>query len=136
MAYATQDEIVEIYGEDALRNVAPLDADGEPDTTKVAVALERASAEVDAYLSGRFDVPLKQAGLQIKQVAIDIALYRMPLSLGIQTAEHRLRYEDAIKFLQLAAAGKAGIGIGVEEDDAGSPGVDSRAVRTGFLFRA
>ena len=136
MAYATQDDIVALYGEDALHNVAPLTEADEPDPIKVAVALDRASAEIDAYLSGRYAVPLADPGMQIKQLAVDIAMYRMPISLGIQTSEHRLRYEDAIKFLQLAAAGKAGIGIGVDDADADAPGTEFRATRTAFLFRA
>jgi phage gp36-like protein len=137
VSYATEDDIVEIYGQRALDNVAPLVDESEViDHERVGVALDRASAEVDAYLSGRYEVPLASAGMQIKQVVVDIAMYRMALSLSQQTSEHRLRYEDSIKFLQLAASGKSGVGLGVEETDSKDPGADSRKIRTSFFRRA
>ncbi len=136
MPYATIDDILGIYGEQALQNVAPLTEADEPDPVKVAIALNRASAEVDAYLSGRYVVPLAVVSQHLVQITVDIAMYRMPLSLAQQTSEHRSRYDSAIQYLRDAAAGKAGIGTGSEDEDAGSPGPDSRTVRTAFLFRA
>ena len=138
MAYATAQDIVAIYGEETLRNVAsPSDSD-EADPARVQRALEQASSEVDAYLSGRYTVPLDPEKVTpfLKQVVVNIAVYAMALSLSVQTDEHRRRYEDAVKFLTAAASGKGGVGIGVEEEDAGAPGPDSRAVRTAFLMRA
>lgn len=136
MAYASIDDIVDIYGQQTLEYYAPLKPDKTVDEDKVETALERASAEIDAYLTGRYNVPLQRPGQQIKQVAVDIAVYRMAPSLSTQTKENRLRYEDAISFLKLAASGTKGIGVGDESSDAEDPGADSRRVRTSYFRRA
>jgi phage gp36-like protein len=136
VAYATIEDIVDIYSEKILQMYAPLKADKTPDEDKVSTALDRASAEVDSYLTGRYDVPLQNPGQQLKQVVVDIAIYRMAYSLTVQTKENRLRYEDAINFLKLAASGKGGVGIGDDPTDAEDPGQDSRRVRTSFFLRA
>jgi phage gp36-like protein len=136
VAYATIEDIVDIYGQSTLQNYAPLKPDDSVDEDKVSTALDRASAEVDAYLSGRYNVPLQRPGQQIKQVVVDIAVYRMAVSLTVQTKENRLRYEDAISFLKLAASGTKGIGVGDEDADAEDPGADSRKIRVSYFRRA
>ncbi|MEE7478428.1 gp436 family protein [Methylobacterium hispanicum] len=138
MAYATADDIIAIYGEETLTNVATPPRSDTVDEARVQRALDQASSEVDAYLSGRYTVPLPVERVTpfLKQVVVNLAVYAMALSLSAQTDEMRRRYEDAIKFLSAAASGKGGIGIGNEDDDAASPGPDSRVVRTAFLMRA
>jgi phage gp36-like protein len=135
MAYAEYDDIVEIYGEQALHDVAPLNEDGTVRESSVNAALVRATAEVEIYLASRYETPLIEVPMHLTQITVDIAMYRMALNLGQQTIEHRQRYDDAINTLKLIATGKANIGIGLDtEDDLPTPAPNRRA-KTGFLLR-
>ena len=120
MSYAAQQDIIDLYGERELQNVADRDADGGVDDNVVARALENVSAEMDAYIGARYAVPLASPTTVLKGLCVDIALYRMALKSGPRTEEHRTRYEDAIKMLKGIADGKIGIGApqAGDEDEA------------------
>lgn len=134
MAYATKADIVDLYGLDELDKVAPREGDTDDlDDDAVLKALMRASGEIDGYLGGRYTVPLTQVSQQIVQICVDIAMYRMPLSLSLQTAEHRLRYEDAIKFLTAVATEK--ISLNMPELESNPSAAGARKVTMGLLLR-
>lgn len=135
MPYATMADIVDLYGQDELDKVAPRDEAGDVNEDAVEKACERATGEIDGYLGGRYTVPLSQVSQQLVQICVDIAMYRMPLSLDMQTAEHRLRYEDAIKFLTSVATGKISLNMPELELNAEGEKAMRRQVVTGFLLR-
>ncbi|WP_413874159.1 gp436 family protein [Albidovulum sp.] len=108
MAYAAQNDIIEIYGQQALY-VADRDGDGVADTAAVDRALASASAEIDSYLVGRYMLPLHEVPAILRQLCVDIGIYRLALSADVLTEEHRRRYEDATGHLRLIASGKAGL---------------------------
>ncbi|MGR3435267.1 MAG: gp436 family protein [Shimia sp.] len=108
MAYATQSQIEELYGRNALV-VADHDRDGVPDAAAITRALDHASDEIDTYVGARYPTPLEVPGPFIAQLCVDIALYRMALSRDVATTEHRTRYEDAIAHLKAIASGKASL---------------------------
>lgn len=58
MAYATRQDIIDRYGEDELIVAADHDEDGVADATVVEQGLADASDEIDAYLAGRYTLPL------------------------------------------------------------------------------
>lgn len=123
MAYATQADIAELYGADAL-HVADRDGDGLADTGAVTRALEGASDEIDSHLAVRYRLPLAEPPRILRQYAVDIALYRLALSADVQSEEHRRRYKDAIDALKLIAEGKAALVMPVNpeaEDDGQGP---------------
>ena len=105
MAYATTQDIVVIYGEEILNAVADRDRSGRSDEDAVQAALEAASAEIDTYLGSRYTVPLTSPPPYIRQIAVDITVYRLALDIAPRTEEMRLRYMDAITYLKAVAAG-------------------------------
>jgi phage gp36-like protein len=108
MPYATQSDIVLLYGANALV-VADHDRDGVPDTGAITRAIEAAGGEVDTYIGTRYHLPLHETPTFLRQLTVDIALYRLALAADVATTEHRTRYEDALGHLKRIAEGKAGL---------------------------
>ena len=106
MSYATKDDIVTLYSEDAL-HVADRDGDGVVDIAAVDRALASASDEIDSYLGVRYAVPLTFTPGIVQQYCVDIGLYRLALSADVLSEEHRRRYDDAITHLRRIGDGKA-----------------------------
>jgi phage gp36-like protein len=83
-----------------------------PDEARITQALDEASGQMDLYLGTRHTVPL--SGLSgpetehLAGVCADIARYRLWDERA--SDEVRRRYEDAIQFLQQAAAGRIRLG--------------------------
>jgi phage gp36-like protein len=111
MAYATSDDIIELYGAEELNRAADRDSDGLADAAAVTRALNGASAEMDAYLSQKYTLPLTVTPVLLTRLCIDMALYRLVLEAGRWTEEHRVRYKDAVSLLEKIAAGKASLGV-------------------------
>lgn len=123
MAYATEADIVELYGADALY-VADHDGDGASDTAAVERALSSASDEIDSHLAVRYTVPLEDTPSVVRQWCVDIALYRLALSHTVLTEEHRTRYEDALKALKNVADGKQRLVFPADGGSTGEPEED------------
>lgn len=111
MGYATKDDIDDLYGVDLLVRIADRDRDGTPDADVVAKGLAAADAIIDAYLQTQYTLPLPAIPDVLKNCAIDIAVYKIPLERTSRTEEMRLRYEDALKLLDKIATGKVGLGL-------------------------
>jgi len=124
--YATQANIIDRYGENALYAVADRDGDGALDDEAIGRALDDATAEIDSYLAARYPLPLTVAPKIIVILCVDIALYRLSPDHG--TEERRKRYEDAVRMLKLISEGKMSLGIEEPEAPIERPGisVDSR----------
>jgi phage gp36-like protein len=108
MAYATQSDITDLYGLNALY-VADRDGDGVADAAAVDRALASASAEIDSYLLVRYTLPLPDVPQILVQACVDIAVYRLALSHDVLSEEHRRRYEDATAHLKRIARGEAAL---------------------------
>lgn len=108
MAYATQNDIVELYSERALY-VADRDGDGVPDSDAVAKALRLAAGEMNSYLAVRYDVPIDPTNDILMQLNVDVALYRLASHADVLTDELRTRYDDAIELLKRLSAGTAAL---------------------------
>jgi len=108
MPYATQADIVTLYGDDALV-VADRDGDGLADSAAVARSLSHASAEIDTHIAARYSLPLPAIPEMLTAWCVDIALYRLALSADVLSEEHRRRYEDALSSLRRVAEGKAAL---------------------------
>lgn len=117
MAYATVNDIVELYGQSALY-VADHDRDGAADAGVAERAIVSAEAEIDTYIGARYPLPLTVVPIFLTQLCVDIAVYRLALSADVLTEEHRRRYDDAIKHLMRIADGKAALVFPV---DPGAP---------------
>ena len=109
MAYATDADIIDLYGNDMLDRLADRDGDGVADAPKVQRALDDAAALIDGYIATRVTLPLASVPAVLKNLSIDIAVYRLATDAGLLSEDARKRYEDAIQFLRDCAAGKAAI---------------------------
>ncbi len=115
-SYATKDDILTIYDESQLELVAPKIVDEgtgaeSVDDAAVARALEEASILIDTYIGRIVTLPFQgSAPRSLRKPCIDIALYNSALSPMNRTEEHRRRYEDALKWLQLVADGRVTLG--------------------------
>lgn len=111
MAYATLADITTLQGEDALLLVAT-----DPETGTVAIAaveraLVSATSLIDTHVGVRYRVPLVVVPELMRDICIDIALYKLS---GVGTGlndEARTRYEDALALLKRIAEGKANLDL-------------------------
>lgn len=121
--YAQQSDIAELYDESALY-VAERDGAVDPDA--VARALASASGEIDSFVGVRHTLPLPRIPALLRQLAVDIALYRLANSRALLTDEHRRRYEDAIATLRRLSKGEQDLGLPpeppAEGEEPGLPG--------------
>lgn len=123
MKYASIQDLIDRFGEAELvsltdRSVPP---SGSYDTTVAEQSLNDAEAEVDAYLSGRYAMPLASVPNIIVRLVCDIARYH--LFGAALTDEVSKRYNDAIAFLKNVSSGKASLGI--DEASGESPETDN-----------
>ena len=122
MPYASQADIVDLYGQNALV-VADRDGDGVADAAAISRAMDLSSGEMDTYIGRRYSLPLPaltvSSAAHLTQLCVDIAVYRLALSQDVATAEHRLRYEDALAVLTRIADGRAALSLAVVEPSPG-----------------
>jgi len=80
------------------------------DVTTVSETLEAASRTADSYLAARYALPLVTWDDDLRQVVCDVAAYRLMGRLGYAPEgsdnDFRLRYEDALAWLQRVADGR------------------------------
>jgi phage gp36-like protein len=109
MAYATLEDLRVAFGE---REVAQLtqrrtDFVEAADAATSVSFLEQASSEIDSRLATRYDVPVSPAPRMLVAVCCDIARYRLYDDAAPETV--RTRYEDAVRWLNDLAAGRAAL---------------------------
>ena len=103
MAYATIEDAKTMYGEELiLTSVTRADT---PDEEAFTVALTKATSEIDSYARAQYTTPLSPVPDIVQRYCIDIAIYTASADAGTTTVEKRTRYEDALKWLKLLAAG-------------------------------
>lgn len=88
---------------------------------QVQDALDAASTTADSYLALRFTVPYANPGADLKDAVSRIAAFNLMATRGYNpdgdAGQLRLRYEDAIRWLEKVSAGKvqpAGVPAGTE----------------------
>ena len=118
MNYATQDDLVLAFGEQAIIDLTDRDNLGwiEPDV--VARALTDASAEMDSYFGVRYVLPVTAQPERLRAVCCDLTRYR--LCGDRVTDEVQARYDIAVRWLRDIAAGKA-ILTGADTPASGAP---------------
>lgn len=136
MGYAVRLDLERIYGKDLIDNLADINDDGQPDMNVVEEAISGASAIIDGYVGVRYSVPIQPAPEVLRNFCVDIATYRMAYHKLKQTDEMRKRYEDAIKFLERVADGKAALAIDSNSDGGSDDQAPGSVITTSFLNRA
>ncbi|CCU70934.1 gp436 family protein [Thalassolituus oleivorans] len=111
MAYATQQNMADRYGDDQLLIVADRDNDSVVDAAVIEQALLDASAEIDTYVAAKYALPLSTVPTVLTRLCVDISMYRLAADRDIATEERRKRYEDAVYLLRRIATGEVSLGI-------------------------
>lgn len=125
MSYATIEDLIALHGGDAIDRLADRTGNGAADTATVARALGDAAALIDGYIGLRVALPLDPVPAVVKNLSMDIAIYRLATDAGLLAEDMRKRYEDAIAFLRDVSRGLATIPVPKPPDapktDAASP---------------
>ena len=121
MAYCSQDDLLKMIPAAELASLTA-ESGEEPDAAVVAEAIAKAAGEIDAYLAVRYVLPLTATPPQVKNLAVDLALYHLYSRRSVAPAVRRQNYEAAMAFLKEVAAGQALV------EGAGEPSGDNRRV--------
>lgn len=106
MPYCTESDLLSLIPQQELAELTT-DSGDIPDSQVVAEAIERADAEIDAYLGSRYTLPLMPVPDQVKGLSMDMALYHLYSRRSVAPPVRHRKYEGALSFLQQIAAGEA-----------------------------
>lgn len=126
MSYATQQDLVDRFGELELIQLSDRDGAAAIDADVVAKALSDADELVDSYIAARVALPLSTVPARLVRVAGDIARYY--LHADAPTEQVRTAYKDAVAWLKDIGQGKATLG---EDGTAAAAPVDATVQFTG-----
>lgn len=123
MSYASQTDLTTRYGEAMLiaatdRGAVPL---GVPDADAVGRALAAADGVIDAYLGGRYALPLSSVPDQVVTLACEIAIYKLhPYDAAPKLKED---HDAAMRMLRDIADGRVRLNAaGIETPGTGGTG--------------
>ena len=124
MPYATLDDLTTAFGEREIAQLTQRRADyvESADDTAAGEFLAQASAEIDSRLAVRYAVPVTPAPRVLVAICCDIARYRLFDDAAPETV--RARYEDAVRWLNDVAAGRA---VLLADDGTVAPAPDTSA---------
>ena len=108
MSYATQQDLVDRFGELELIQLTDRENGAATDADVVAAALADADELVDSYIAARVALPLATVPPRLVRVAGDIARYY--LHADAPTEQVRTAYKDALAWLKDIGLGKATLG--------------------------
>jgi len=106
MAYCTENDLLSLIPQQELAELTT-DSGDIPDSQVVTEAIDRADAEIDAYLGSRYALPLSPVPDQVKGLSMDMALYHLYSRRSVAPPVRRQKYEAALSFLKQIAAGEA-----------------------------
>ena len=110
--YAQQSDIVAMYGNEQLLLVSDRNDDGVSDAGVVDTALTNASAEIDTYLSNKYQLPLVDVPQVLIIKCVDMAIYLMAVPTpAVLTDAIKRRYEDAVSWLKSVRDGTVNLGV-------------------------
>lgn len=106
------------YSEGTVNYVGDADDDNSIDADRLEAALRDAEGEVNSYVGKVYSLPLEgvtdrvdpelntNVPEMLPRIVTDVAMYRMRPSGDLVTEESRVRYKDAIKWLEMVASRK------------------------------
>jgi len=127
MTYATQQNLIDRFGQTEIAQLTDRTAGTTIDATVVAKALADADGEINGYLAIRYTLPLSPVPTIIERLACDIARYY--LFEDRVTEIVKARYDAAVKFL--ANVSKGVVTLGVDSASAEPAAADSVQFTTG-----
>lgn len=120
MTYATQQNLLDRYGEQELIELTDRANLGVIDAAVLAQALADADAEINGYLAGRYALPLATTPVVLVRAACDIARFNLHKDAAPELVQKRR--DDAVKFLALVGQGKIGLGLDAAAETAPATG--------------
>jgi phage gp36-like protein len=137
MGYCTQADIETLYSRELVDLLGDSNGDGTADNSKIQAAIDAAGGIIDAYLTTKYTLPIANPPQILKQLCIDIVVYRLALFPVSRTDEMRQRYEDAISFLKQLASGTAALPLSniVDPDGETGPIEPTPVTQPGFRTR-
>jgi phage gp36-like protein len=134
MKYCTRDDMITRFSIEELIELT--DKDGSTGAIVDAVvdqAIADASATIDGYIGGRYQLPLSSVPSILLRMACDLARYFLyDDQLG---DEHQVtkRYRDAIEYLKQVGNGKVQLGIN-SNSERPAPTSTAQMVSSGSVF--
>lgn len=113
MTYATQQDLIDRFGEAELRELADRDGDDVIDAAVVGAALNDASNRIDSYIGQRYDLPLATTPPLLEQLCCDIARHRLFKDDPPEIVS--VNYNHALRALRDIADGRASLDLGGAE---------------------
>lgn len=118
MSYATQQNLIDRFGEAELKEVADRDGDTVLDAAVIAGVLADADDLIDSYIGKRYALPLATTPTRLVRLAADIARYY--LYEDSPTEVVKTAYRDALAFLRDVSEGKAVLDVAGAEPETAS----------------
>ncbi len=109
MTYATQQNLIDRFGEQELIQLTDRAGAGTVNATVIAQALEDADGAINGYLKAKYALPLDPVPLVLTRTAADIARYYLYEDRVTEIVEKR--YQEAIRFLKGVADGSVQLGV-------------------------
>lgn len=121
MAYCVYDDIKAMIDVAELIQATDDDGAGVVDMGHINAAITDADAEIDGYLSGRYELPMSPVPAVLKKFSVDMAIFNI-LSRRLGSPESREnRYKNAVRFFEKVAKGEVKLGL----DDPDGTGGDN-----------
>ncbi|MDI3260045.1 MAG: DUF1320 domain-containing protein [Sinobacteraceae bacterium] len=114
MAYATQQDLYNRFGQAEIDQLADRNGDGAPDPGVIDAALADASDTIDAYIGAVYALPLAVVPPVVNRLCCDLARYRLYADAAPELVQSR--HDAAVKLLQAISAGTATLGLGPTND--------------------
>lgn len=129
MPYATQQDLVDRFGEDELRQLTDRDNSGSIDTAVLDQALADASEEIDSYVGARYRLPLSTVPQILVRWAADIARYHLYDDAAPEQVQKR--YDAVRSSMRMLAEGKTTLGLDTDDQQptTGNPSVKAGTER-------
>jgi phage gp36-like protein len=120
--YCTQDDLVARFGAAEILALSDLEGSGSIDAARVTQMIADASATIDGYLGGRYQLPLTDTPEMLNTIAANMARYNL---MGTRpTDEAADRNKNALAWLDKVAKGVYSLGV----DGAGNTPAPEKAV--------
>lgn len=116
--YCTQSDLVIRFGQAELIQLTDTTGSGQIDAAVVTQAIADAEAEIDAYLTARYSLPLASVPANLERLACDIARYRLYADRPTDLVD--IHYRDAIRYLEQIGRGVIALASTPEPDTGGA----------------
>ena len=123
MAYCTIEDVKKLLPEADLVQLTDDEGAGTINPQRLEEAVAQADADIDAYLSGKYTVPLTPVPAVVKKLSADIAVYNLYSRRLEKIPETRSeRYKNAVRMLEGIAKGTISVGAATAPEPAGDTG--------------